>query len=252
MISCKHSAYTGDVSHFGDQPHSGDVIWSLACIRELQKPVTYYLNCETEELYNQLKPIVDRQDYIHSTLNYNGQPVDFDLDHEVRRTDLRTCLCDVFTLSANHENDWLCTPDDVEGYDVLYRNTRYRNDLFDWEKFVKDNITLSNCVFIGKYHEYISFIRAAKILPRKLKWLETQNIIELYDAVSHCNTFYGTGGLPYVLACGMGKPVVLEVELDPYTSAPIMHNVMNRMNDTHYIAYNDTNINHDVFNKRDI
>ena len=242
MISCKHSAYTGEVRHFGDQPHSGDVIWSLACIKELRKPVTYYLNCETEELYDQLKPIIDRQEYIYETLPYTGQEVDFDLDKDVRRTNLQQCLCDVFTLSADHKNNWLDIPEDIKEYDVLYRNTRYRNDNFDWKKFTRDNVALPNCVYVGKYHEYISFIRAAEILPRKLKWVETRTVNELYDTIALCRNFYGNGGLPYVMACGMGKPCVCEVEPDPYTGVSIMHNVLNREINTYYSHYSKDNI----------
>jgi hypothetical protein len=238
MISCKHSIYNNEVS----QPHSGDLIWSLACIKELQTPVTYYLDCETEELYSQLKPITDRQEYIHETISYTDQQIDYDLDKDVRRTNLNQCLCDVFTLSADHNNNWLATSGSDEGYDILYRNTRYRNDDFDWKKFVKDNIKLSNCVFVGKYHEYVSFILTASILPRDLKWIETRNVNELYDVIANCRSFYGNGGLPYVLACGMGKPCTCEIEPAPYTGVPIMHNVLNRPTNTYYTHYNDDKI----------
>lgn len=240
MISCKQTIYTGNKRITGDQPHSGDAIWSLAHLQSLNQPVEYFLKCETQQLYNELESIIKIQPYIDNVYEYRSGVVDIDFDDR-NRYDTSQCICDIYG-SSNHDTSWLFHEFESKQYNIIYRNTRYRNEMFDWRKY-KEQLDLSNCIFIGSYTEYVSFRMSASIPRSKLEWVETKTYLELYKTIAQCNMFYGNGGLPCVMAHGLGKPVVLEIELHRYTPHdPVLHNVMNRKHNEYYVQYNGDNI----------
>lgn len=239
MISCKQTIYTGKTQVFGDQPHSGDFIWSLSHLMNYNQPVCYYINCETEELYDQLRSLAVMQPYIHTIARYSGESVDLDFDNR-NRYDTSRCICDIYG-SNDPRKAWLSGGKSGD-YDVISRNLRYQSQEFNWKVF-KKTIDLSKCIFIGSHEEYLSFRVSACIPKSKLEWIETPTYADLYRVISMCNTFYGNGGLPSVLAHGFQKKVVLEIELHKYPPhTPIIHNVMNSRSNEYYTHYNITTI----------
>lgn len=254
MITCKHSISPTTA-------HSGDVMWSLGYLRSLGKQIVFKLDVLNDEgmfdecVYNNLSEIVERQPYIDRVERYiDGTSVDIDLD-TCDRYDLGICLYDAYhnisNIKPSHSDLWLYNGDQEElglRNKIIYRNTRYRNNEFDWSYYIKNNINIDECFFVGVENEYISFLIKSKTPRSMLPWRRTNSMSELYDVVCSCSHFYGNAGLPAVMAQGFQKPLTLENPLPTsYGNRPnryhlINHNVMHRGGAEYYLSYNKDNI----------
>jgi hypothetical protein len=254
MISCKHTVGTRECSESG---HLGDLFWSLCYLKTLNDSITLHVDCLDDINYEQLKRVLMLQPYITSVCQYDTQQIDIDLD-DCRRCDTSMRLLDsYFDMNNNPRPDrnitWLTSIESESQGIMLYRNCRYRNPAFDWKYYItKNRIDLNECFFVGKHHEYIQFLIECKIKPSELKWHQTDTLYELYEAVCGAEQVICNAGLPYVIAAGLGKCVVLEnsnrlnspfLMLQDVTDRPInMHNVLNRNDSIYYQSYNQKNI----------
>ena len=248
MIVCKHS-----ITPTG--AHPGDVIWSLGYLKSLGESVVMQLNVMNNQhvfdmsMYNNVSAIIDKQPYINKVERYvDGSEVDINLD-TCNRQALDICLYDAYhNISkrvSNHDDQWLCDGVKVSLNDrdkIIYRNTRYQNSNFDWSYYIKNNINISECCFVGAKHEYISFLIKSKIKPRQLPWLRTASMCELYDVIYSCSHFYGNGGLPAVIAHGLQKPMTFENAVPRGRFQKNNHNIMIRDDAEYYLSYNKDNI----------
>ena len=238
--------------------HVGDLIWSLSYIKHHNNKSCVLLNCNVI-LFEKVKCLLMTQSYIENVEKFANQPFDVDLDLAIRK-EQHTSLLDVYYMISNDKPDqsaWLtcdvtdCIPSDKPN--IIYRNTNYRNRLFDWKYFIeRENINLDKCCFIGSEHEYIQFLMEIKKPRSALHWHKTDTLIDLLQTLNSADHLYCSAGLPLVIALGLGKCMTIEngarynnIKLDKreYTQLPInMHNVISRDNCIYYEQYNRNTI----------
>jgi hypothetical protein len=235
------------------------LFWSLSYVKSFNDDATIYLKCSDEQ-YNAVYDLLISQPYIANVCKYTNQSIDVDLDHAMRKDQdkpLLECYYSIDDTEPNHEpwlycNDTITLPDNVTS--LIYRNTNYRNRLFDWKYFIhKENIDLSRCCFVGSEHEYIQFTLNVHVPRTRLKWFKTETLTHLLAAINTADHFYCHAGLPLVLAHGLGKNMTIEngarmnnmpiTFTQNYLDLPInMHNVLKRDNCVYYEQYNRNTI----------
>jgi hypothetical protein len=236
--------------------HVGDLLWSLSYIKSHNCDAAIYLVCD-DTLFDKVCDLLLYQPYIHIVDKYKpGQKIDVDLDLATRKTQ-DTSLLDVYyriTEDQPKHEPWLFCNERVQltggRNNLIYRNTNYRNRLFDWKYFVEnENIDIADCCFVGAEHEYIQFILTIGVTRSKLPHHKTDTLMDLLITINSAEHFYTHAGLPLVLAHGLGVDMTVEngARLNniptsykqDYMLLPInYHNVLSRDNCTYYEQYN--------------
>jgi hypothetical protein len=235
--------------------HVGDLMWSLSYCKSFNDDIILYLKCDNE-LFDNVHDILNHQPYIARVEQYGGQEVDVDLDLATRKNQ-DSSLLDIYYKISNDEpnhDPWLFCDTKISFPDnrtnLIYRNTNYRNRLFDWKYFIeREEIDLTRCCFVGAEHEYIQFIMLIGIPRSRLPWLKTSSLLDLLTAINSADHFYTHAGLPLVLSHGLGIDMTVEnggrmnnmplSYKQDYMTLPInLHNVLDRQNVTYYEQYN--------------
>lgn len=238
--------------------HTGDLMYSLSYIKSFGTSAELALVCE-DSLYNEVRDLIMHQPYIEDVVKYKDQKIDIDLDRSVKKEQELPLLDGYYRITGdvvNHDPWLTCSYETTvpEGsYNLIYRNTNYRNRLFDWKYFVEQNVDLSTCYFVGSDHEYTQFLMNIRVPPRLLKRYKTHTLTRLLSVINKCEHFYCSAGLPLVLAHGLGTNMTAEngarmpnsghLSLAEYMSQPInKHIVLNRENCIYYEQYNGNKI----------
>ena len=254
MITCRHVVCNTECSEFG---HLGDLFWSLCFMKHLNQPIELFLECRDGINFEQVKRVLILQSYIDRVVPHSNLGVDYDLT-DSNRCDTSVCLLDSYFDTYNvqrpdHRVGWLADTSTEKHGTMIYRYTRYRNPNFDWAYYIRnESIDLNDCFFVGKHHEYIQFLIAAKLRPSELVWQKTNTLMDLYNTICGAKNVICNAGLPYVIAAGLGTRVVLEnsnranspfLMLIDDEERPInVHNVMNRDSSIYYQTYNPKRI----------
>ena len=243
--------------------HVGDLVWSMSYIRSHKCDAAIYLTCN-DKLFDRVYDFLVDQPYICTVDKYTpGQAIDIDLD-EAERDMIDMSLLDIYYQITNEQPNhepWLFCNKNIQlphnRTNLIYRNTNYRNNLFDWKYFIKnEGIDITNCCFIGAEHEYIQFILTIGVTRSKLPHYQTKTLTDLLVAINSAEHFYTHPGLPLVLAHGLGVDMTVEnrsrLNMDrwickmgapDYMSLPInYHNILNRTNCIYYEQYNGNTI----------
>lgn len=211
----------------------GDFIQQLSVVYEhylqtKEKAIIYIVNkgdafCYgLETAYEDLKPLLERQDYISSFSIFNGEFYDVDL------TAWRMADGDDFSQGAGYiqrmqmaydvewgKHRWIrnifC--EEMWTNKVVINTTDYRfPDNIRWrqlsEKYGKNNL-----VFVGfDRKHYNHFLERTNF--QAVKFHRVENLMDLASIVASCRIFVGSLSSPMALAFGMHRPCIVGFKMD--------------------------------------
>jgi len=180
---------------------------------------------------NELKSILNLQEYIVDTRAAHKKPADIDFDLNdmrqpfidwgagkfnekevqiLRNKSLTHHYFDLYNLNHYNEcNEWLYT-DISKVYNeypiVINRTERYNNVNFPWQEIV--DTYFNKIIFVGLPNEYNRF----KNSYGKVKYIESKTLLDLFQIISGCKIFIGNQSFPYSLAEGLKKNCVQETD----------------------------------------
>ena len=216
--------------HSGDM---GDIIFSLPTIRAIcsstQQRAVLFLDPQgglreplvnwphhdhtklTEDGIEQLRPLLEQQQYIAEVKFWDGETVDHNLDKfrsHVRYNNLSDSHLAAFALPfVERDKKWInIPPKKLSKPYIIARSCRYHSNFSFWEQL--DREVVDNAYYIGheKEHEYFQYTYGVSIDRHEVK-----DIYELAQVIEGCSKFYGNQGLPHAIAEGLKKDLVNEV-----------------------------------------
>lgn len=236
---------------------AGDMISYLAGIRQIwketgQKAVIYqllnivgegingvpqpYTNEQGQsimmgkEMFDNLKPLIEAQEYVESFQEYKGEKIHIDLDqlrggiftNQPLGSLNRYCFyafpqmnCDLseaWLSAGKSDNSWFYAPP-YKDYLTAQMNSkiainftfRYRNNFINFfflKKYEED------ILFIGMDNEYDSFCKKWDLNIPKLK---TDSFLELATSIQGCKFFLGNASMCFQIAEALKIPRILEI-----------------------------------------
>ena len=201
----------------------GDIIASLPAIQVLGGGVLHLSTSPinnnsggrsflTEEHIEQIKPLLEKQDYIKSVGIHNGKTCDFDLDSwrlgklDIRTTNLAEMQLKLLDLSFDLSKPWLSVNalDVFSNLDsaphvefkkeiIISRTDRYNNDLFPWDEILSLFPT-RKILFVGLENDYAAFQH------NEIEFYRAKDILELASIIKGGKLFIGNQSLSWWLA----------------------------------------------------
>lgn len=213
--------------HFG---HLGDIINSLACLKEISKTKKCNLYIQlnkripsdvsddnhpfgnvylSEKSINKLMPLLKKQVYIENVEIYNNQAVDIDLNY-FRELPINFNMDSVRWYShlmgiyPDLSKSWIDVDDNQEfkDYIVVMRSLRRQNKSIDYSFLNK----YKNVVFLGLHDEYIDI----KKMINNIKHYDSKDFLELASIIKNSKLFIGNLSFGYALAEAIKVPRILE------------------------------------------
>lgn len=225
----------------------GDIIAALPVIQTLgggelyisTKPINNWSGGRssiTERYIEQIRPLLETQNYITSVKVWNEENYDYDLDSwrlgkfDVRTTNLAEMQLKLFDLLFDLSKPWL-NIDSVDMFSsldslphveykkeiIISRTLRYQNELFPWD----DILTLfpiRNILFVGMEDEYAAFKH------NEIEFHKARDILELTSIIKGCKLFIGNQSLSWWLAEALKVDRWLEVCPAWPNSMPLSNN----------------------------
>ena len=178
--------------------------------------------CMNAKMWEQVKPLIESQYYIHSFEKYEGQEVNLDFDvirgktfvnlpHGMIQAWVSYAFPD---LATDLSKPWIFiegkTPKHIEkqikGKVILNFTERYRGNV-NLDYFYLKNYA-DDLVFAGTEREHFLFCNQWQLdIPR----LQDNNFLEYAYAIRDCRFFFGNQSFGWNLAEAMKKPRTLEV-----------------------------------------
>lgn len=211
----------------------GDVIYSLPVIKALGGGVLFLSadnrypyprptrETPTAEWVNNIKPLLEAQDYIERVQFTHGLPfsTSYDLNKfrlpwknrtaadfdSIYRLHLRA-----FELDWPEDEPWLSVPEPitVPGRDIVVsRSPRYHDDAFPWYDLVQK--AGDRMVFVGTESEaniFQGFGAPKTIIPH----YRTANLLEVARVIAGAGMFIGNQSAPLAIALGLGVRCLVE------------------------------------------
>lgn len=181
-----------------------------------------------EESIENIRPLLEIQEYITEVRLWEGEEVDYNLDmfrmHN-RYNNFSDSHLAAFGIDFSKRDEaWLLVPDlivDEPDRDVIFaRSCRYHGNYAFWETINRD--LLDRASFLGFKEEYeffkYTFPHMAEVPHR-----EVSNLLEMAQVIAGCDMFVGNQGLPHALAEALKKPLINEV-FRPYPAAVFHRN----------------------------
>ena len=175
----------------------------------------------TEQDYQLLAPLIERQSYINSVQRWeNGWPEpDVDLDY------FRSYLYRQFEgniVRAYHEtfkmpwddsmyNEiWLEADPKREAAIVVNRTNRYLDPDSEpvWQQMCESADLENNGIFVGTPNEHSTFVAQFKC---NISYRPVQDFKELADIIAGADLFLGNQSMAYSIAVGLGIETMLEI-----------------------------------------
>jgi hypothetical protein len=225
------------VSHSGDL---GDIIYSIPFVKNLNKPIDYYITvpfekvypreCFDEKKFNSLKSILEKVDCINNVIF--GIPknvtIDYNLDQhrELEKTFIKNdvslyktftemSICELYDYRFNRHSDlmspWIVLKEKIiiENKDiVISRSHRYNNNNFPWQEIY--NQYNSKMIFVGTEFEHQTFVSKFG----KVDYYKTYNLYELAMIINGSKLFIGNQSCPYSLAESMKVNSIQETAIN--------------------------------------
>jgi len=174
----------------------------------------------TEKDYELLKPLLERQPYIHEVAKwYKGDPEpDVDLDHfravlfKGFRGNYVEAYYRTFQLPFEKEalqRPWLaCDPDPVSPI-VISRTARYHgSNQVNWHKeLAKGKNFRDNGIFVGTNQEHEDYCAFA---DTDVRHYPVRDFLHLTNVIAGADLFIGNQSFAYSLAMGTNTPSILE------------------------------------------
>jgi len=175
----------------------------------------------TEQDYELLAPLIDRQPYINKVQKWfpDDTAPDIDLDN------FRSFLYRQFEgniIEAYHKafnipwddsmyNDvWLEADKKTIAPIIVNRTSRYldHNSESIWRKMCIDADLANSAIFVGTPEEHKNFVNWAEC---KIPYYPVQDFKELADIIAGADLFLGNQSLAYSIAVGLGVETMLEI-----------------------------------------
>lgn len=217
----------------------GDLIYSLPVVRFYgggklhlnasgltSKKYDGTVNGLNQELINLIKPLLEKQEYISSVINWNDDVVDFDLDL-FREKDLqRENLCEKILASfevpfEEVKKPWITCDKKSIAPVVVSRSTRYRNSNLIYNHVLQD---FADCVFLGLPEEHRDFENKFG----EIRYHAVQNFLEMAEIINGSELFVGNQSFGMSLAIALNKTYLQEY-------CPIYHDCIFDRTNGHYI-----------------
>jgi len=229
--------YKNKFYHSGDL---GDIIYSLPTIKALGGGLLVLSadynkmdvrNKLTLDTINNLREILNLQEYIVDTRSAHKMPADIDYDLNdmrqpfidwgagkfnekevdiLRNKNLTHHYFDLYNLDHHNECDQWLHSNISKIYNnypiVINRTKRYNNEKFPWQEIVDKYF--NKIIFVGLPDEYKEF----SFNFGKIKYIESKNILELLHIISGSKVFIGNQSFPYSLAEGLKKNCIQETD----------------------------------------
>jgi hypothetical protein len=217
--------------HTGDW---GDVIYSLPVIKAMGGGVLFLSDDNkfpfprksrervTAEWVNNIKPLLEQQDYIWRAQFTHGTPfsTDFDLNQFRRRwqfpiTDPGLSIFNQHQQEFNthwpEDQPWLTVdkPFIVPGRPIIVNLTpRYRNHHFPWLHLIHEYA--DRMAFVGTKDEASRFESLCYGQGREVPWIPTADFMEAARVIAGGSVFLGNQSALMAIAMGLGNPVIQE------------------------------------------
>ena len=202
----------------------------------------FFHNRNVIDVYNDIKNIIEYQEYINKVDLYSSQNININLDifrnsSLLYQVDWLTNLSRTFNIPLL-TTSWLKSPKDIKNYKIVINRSLVRHvSHFPWDKIVNNN----KCSFITfNVNDYQNFP-----FKDKVECLIVKNFDEMVDIISNCDFFIGNQSAPLAIAYALGKPCLGELK-DPDT---ILYKNLNKYNEFIWISDNDKNLNPEIVNK---
>ena len=231
--------------HFG---HCGDIVCSLAAIKELSKshkcnlyieinkkiPLPYYKHPAgnvyiDERIFKMLIPLLKHQKYLNKVNKYENQEIDIDLNifREMpinlnfssprwffHVTGVQTDLSQAYLEAEDHN--------DLRDKIIIHRTFRYRNNFINY-KFLNN---FKDLYFIGLKNEYEDL----KKQVNNLKFYECKNYLDMANIIKSSKFFLGNSSIAFPIAEALKVPRLLEAS----PNFPIMQPIGKEAFDFYY------------------
>lgn len=177
--------------------------------------------CCNLPMWNNLKPLIEHQEYVHSFEQYNGQKVDLDLNIIRTRTNVNLPHGSIQgwiplafpDLAFDISKAWMevrgeCPPhikEQIDGKVIINFTERYRNHFIDYF-FLKNYAP--DLIFAGTEREHWLFCNRWQLnIPR----LEVNDFLELGYAIRDCRFIFANQSMCINIAYALGTPRVVEI-----------------------------------------
>lgn len=191
----------------------------------------------TQNDFDFLKPLLERQSYINSVKIWNGEPVDHDLREQhkfwARRNgkveDWAGNQTECYALTCGldiHEHrkallidPWLdnIDPISVPGKPIVLNRT-FRHIKRDFTivndqymTWLEEDSLADMCIFVGSEKEHFDF---CLIHHCEVEYRPVKDMLELAGLIKGCEQFIGNQSMPLSLAVGLGKTFWCEIRID--------------------------------------
>tara|TARA_R100001509_G_scaffold36170_2_gene19287 strand:- start:1317 stop:2057 length:741 start_codon:yes stop_codon:yes gene_type:complete len=223
-LNFKHSGDLGDiilslpsVCELG----GGDLL--LDCEGGLKEPLVSWANYNKTKLTKSsidfIRPLLEKQDYVHSVNYWNGEDVDVNLDrfrvHHKHNCLMSAHLDSVGKLSTRGKwsgTPWIDAPElelpEGKKY-ILSRSCRYHSNYTFWETL--DDDIIDSSVFVSLDWEYDYFMKTFPRYQGRVERLNTSNSLDLAGYIKSADMVITNQSFVYCLAEAMKKKLVLEV-----------------------------------------
>ncbi len=171
--------------------------------------------------FEMIKPLIEAQEYIHSFVQYQGQPIDLNFDVIRGQTNvnmphgmLPAWIMYAFPdLAIDLSKPWVTVPaetpkyvsDQVKGKVLLNFTERYRNQVMDYY-FLKSYAP--DLIFSGTEREHWLFCNRWGL---DIPLLKTKNFLDLAHAIKQSRFILSNQSFNWNTANALGTPRILEV-----------------------------------------
>lgn len=222
MIRVRHSGGRGDLVYalpalkwLAEQRH--DKI--LLCLAETAPFVTERM---TPEKWVDMVALLVAQPYIGDVMNYDGGPVDVNMDDfrlnlfsrhrkpgsgSIRR--LSDWQRDIVGAPMScQDSPWLTVTPRHHARFVVNRTKRYNNPEFPWTRIGAAIAAADGlAVFVGTEEEHAAYVSIARWIPH----YQTMTLLDAAEVIAGADCFIGNQSVCYAIAEGLKKPALLEV-----------------------------------------
>jgi hypothetical protein len=202
---------------------TGDLIHNLFVIKSLCEnkkcKANLYITNDTkyggdtfhfpiEKTYQDLKPLLESQDYINNFNILDADPKTYvNLNMWRRsllfnRTNWINLLCDLYKIPPPSSN-WVTCENKKNDIVLIHRSTRRHNPNFPWLDIIEKN----NCKFITTdYLEYENFK-----YKNNVELFLCENFYQMVVEINSCKIFVGNMSTPLALAHSLSTPHLAEL-----------------------------------------
>lgn len=200
----------------------GDMVFALAAIKRLGggalyvHPKLYGCAALDNKPHAAILPLLRSQPYVSSIRMWKGEPVDYDLrdfpNHALNPNNTVRNLVDCHMGACqlpdtDHSQPWLIVkPRKLhEKQVIISRSALYINPRFDWHSILRHH--RKRAIFLGLPKEYARFKNK---FGADINFEPTENLYEVAELVAGADLFIGNQCVPFAIAEGLKKPVILE------------------------------------------